>query len=423
MKEHFLHYIWQYQLFDKANLFSTNGNKILVENTGTYTQNSGPDFVNTKLKIDEQLWVGTVEIHQKSSDWYVHHHEVDANYDNVILHVVWEDDVVVYRKDNTVIPTLELKGKVPKYLLESYNNLFDSSKKWILCENQISKVDSFRWFHFLEKLYFERLDDKLKIINQLLFETQNDWEAVFFIMLAKNFGLKANGASFFMLAKNINYNIIRKLTHDADLLEILFLGKAALLNENSDTTTEKEYYEKYTYLRHKFQLDDTKFQVQFFRLHPPNFPNIRLSQLANLLSSNHNLFVKTMNETKIENFYTILKSKTSSHWETHYSFGKPHTKTTKKTSHNFVDLLLINTILPIQYAYKEYYGNLDKESIVDIISSISFENNSISNGFQKLGMKLENALHSQAVIKLKKDYCEKKLCLKCEIGLNILKNN
>ena len=200
MQEDFLHYIWKHKKFEISNLKTTNNEMVSIISVGTHNQNTGPDFFNAQINIAEQLWAGNVEIHVKSSDWFLHNHETDSNYDNVILHVVWEHDTDVFRKDNSNIPTLEIKQYVSKEALNNYEKLFSKSQKWINCEQDFSSVDDFIVNNWLERLYFERLERKSEIIKQLLSDSKNDWEAVLFKMLTKNFGLKVNGDSFLQLA-------------------------------------------------------------------------------------------------------------------------------------------------------------------------------------------------------------------------------
>jgi hypothetical protein len=421
MKENFLHYIWQYQLFNKTDLLSTVGEKIFIEKLGIYTQNSGPDFINSKIKINEQLWVGTVEIHLKSSDWYVHNHENDAAFDNVILHVVWEDDMPVYRKTNTPVSTLELKGRVSLHLLQQYNQLFNTKQKWIACENNVSDVNTFIWNHWLERLFIERLHDKSLFINELLKKTNNDWETVLFILLAKNFGLKLNSQPFFLMASALEYSVVKKESKSAGHLEALFMGLTGVLNPNTTDSYEKELNQIFAYLRHKYQLTEIYHKAQFFRLRPPNFPTIRLSQLANLLFKNQLLFQELMRIQTLDEFYNLLQSQTSEYWETHFIFGKENKKNIKKTTPAFVDLLLINTIIPLKFAYQNYMGKPDIESLIVILKQLNPEKNSIIEHYTKIKVPIENSLHTQALLTLKNKYCDFQKCLECEIGLHILK--
>ena len=232
MQEDFLHYIWQYKKLDVLHLKTTQNEPLDVISVGQYNLNSGPDFFNAQLKIGGQQWAGNVEIHIKSSDWFIHNHEQDSAYDNVILHVVWEYDTEVYRKDNTEIPTLELQNYIDKQLLENYEKLYSKQNKWINCENQFAEIDLFVVDHWLERLFFERLERKSNVIQELLSNSKNDWEAVLFKMLAKTFGLKVNGEAFFSLVQSVDFSIIRKTQSRQEQLEALLFGQAGLLEHD-----------------------------------------------------------------------------------------------------------------------------------------------------------------------------------------------
>jgi len=420
MREHFLHYLWQYQLFNKKELQTTTGERIAIQKTGEHNHNSGPDFINSQILIDSQVWGGNVEIHLKSSDWYSHHHETDKAYDNVILHVVWEDDVAIFRKNNTPISTLELKGLVPKNILENYQDLFYKNKKWIACEEQINTVSSFIWNNWLERLYIERLERKSNNIKTLLDNSKNDWEAVLFILLAKNFGLNVNGEGFSEMAKSIPFSILRKESSNATHLEALLFGQSGLL----DKPTDDPYYNKlkvqYAYQQYKYDLKKPTLMLHFFRLRPPNFPTIRLSQFANLYASKQHLFNKLMHVNHIDDFYTLLQTQTSSYWDTHYSFEKESKKRTKKITKSFIDLLLINTIIPLSFFYQKYFKKEDIESILRLIKQINPEENTTIKKFKKLKLNINNALDSQSLLELKTKYCKPQLCLNCKIGVSLL---
>ena len=235
MKEDFLHHVWQFKKFDIANLKTTTGESIQILNSGQYLQLAGPDFFNAQLIIGNQKWAGNVEIHLKSSDWYVHHHEKDEAYDNIILHVVWENDTPVFRKNNTEIPVLELKNYVSKSTLDNYKFLL-APKSWIFCEKQLATINEFVWDNWKERLFFERLERKSIAIQKLLEETQQDWEAVLFCMLAKNFGLNTNGEAFLKIAQSIPFSIIRKEGQEVENLEKALKSKIlkVCLLENQD---------------------------------------------------------------------------------------------------------------------------------------------------------------------------------------------
>jgi len=307
MQEDFLHYIWKYKKFNLNQLSTTQGEAIIIKNNGTHNLNSGPDFFNAKLSIGEQLWAGNVEIHINSSDWYVHNHENDTNYDNVILHVVWEHDTDVYRKDNTKIQTLELKQNISKEVLLNYEKLFSKKQSWINCENDFVAVDDFIIQNWLERLYFGRLERKASDIGLLLTKSNNSWEEVLFNMLAKNFGLKVNGDAFLSLANSFDFSVLRKQQSKLLSLEALLFGQAGLLKNDAQEHYLEELQKEYKFLKTKFQLTDIGvLPIQFFRLRPSNFPTIRLSQLANLYNAPINLFSKIMEAKTTEEIYTTL---------------------------------------------------------------------------------------------------------------------
>lgn len=421
MRENFLHYLWKYQKFDVRQLKTVQDELINIVSVGSHNHNSGPDFFNAKLRIGAQLWVGNVEIHIKSSDWYVHHHEQDIAYDNVILHVVYEHDADVFRKDNSTIPTLELKHYINAKILYKYYDLFSNTSKWINCEKDFSKTEDFILNHWLERLYFERLEQKSKAIEDLLKASKNNWEAVLFILLTKNFGLKVNADAFFSLAKSIDFSVIRKSQPKLLALEALLFGQAGLLEKNIEDSYYLKLKNEYAFLKQKFQLsNDYVTPLQFFRLRPSNFPTIRLSQLANLYHKESNLFSKILSSSTLEDFYTLFEVAASVYWKTHYTFNNTSKVRDKVLTKSFADLLLINTIIPVKFCYAKQKGENDNQQIIDIIRAIKPEKNTIVNGFNNLKNVTNSALESQAFVQLKTEYCNKHQCLKCAIGNSLL---
>ena len=422
MQEDFLHFIWKYKHFSEVNLQTTSCDSVQIINLGQHNHNAGPDFFNAQLVIDNQKWAGNVEIHIKSSDWYVHNHEKDTAYDNVILHVVWEHDTEIYRKDNSEIPTLELQQFVDKSLYNNYKKLI-LSKTWINCENEFGTVDDFEITHWLERLYIERLERKSKDINTLLEASQNDWEAVLFVMLAKNFGLKVNGEAFLSLANSVSFSIVRKVRHELTNLEALFFGQANFLNDDIQDGYYQDLQKRYSFIKQKFQLNNQGvLPLQFFRLRPPNFPTIRLSQLANMFAKEQNLFSKLIHLNTKEDFYGVLKVYTSEYWETHYTFSKTAKRSKKQLTKAFLDLLLINTIIPLKFSYYKSLGKSNEESIFSLIKSIAIEKNSIVDKFLSLKSLEKSAMTSQGLLQLKNEYCNKNRCLQCAIGSKLVSN-
>ena len=421
MKEDFLHYLWKFKKFDTLNLKTFNGEEITITNSGQYLQLAGPDFFNAQITIANQKWAGNVEIHLKSSDWYVHHHERDENYDNVILHVVWEHDTEIFRKNNSEIPVLELKNYVDQETVLNYKKLM-TPKSWIFCEKELKSIDQFVFKNWQERLFFERLERKSKPIFELLQQTNSDWEAVLFCLLAKNFGLNTNGVPFYKMAQSIPFSIIRKESFEVENVEALFFGFAGLLETEKEDVYYKNLKSKFVYLLHKYQLEKLEFQsVQFFKHRPDNFPTIRLSQLANLYHNQQNLFSKLNTPSSLQSMYEVFQVSASSYWLDHYQFDKLSPKKKKQLSKSFIDLIIINTIIPLQFAYSKSQAKEVSEEIIALLEGVSSEKNAILDKFISFGITPNNAFESQSLLQLKNEYCNNSRCLECAIGIELLK--
>lgn len=423
MKEDFLHYLWKFKKFDTTNLKTTNGEDIHISNVGRYLQLAGPDFFNAQINIGDQKWAGNVEIHLKSSDWYVHHHETDPAYENVILHVVWEHDTEIFRKNNSEIPVLELKSYVSDATVQQYQSLV-LPKSWIFCEKEIASVADFTMKNWQERLFFERLERKAKPIEDLLDSTNQDWEAVLFCLLAKNFGLNTNGGIFLKIAQALPFVSVRKESFEVENLEALLLGSSALLDSEKEDTYFKDLKFRYFYLLHKYQLSKPVLEpVQFFKHRPDNFPTIRLSQLANLYHNEQNLFSKLIAIRSVQEVYALFKISVSAYWQTHYLFDKESPKKKKALSASFIDLIIINTIIPIQFAYSKSCGKEISEDLIALLVQVAPESNAIIQKFHSFGINAKNAFETQSLLQLKNEYCNNSKCLECGIGLELLKNH
>lgn len=421
MKEDFLHYVWKFKKFDFSNLKTTQGETIILLNSGFYTQQAGPDFFNAQLIIGNQKWAGNVEIHCKASDWYLHHHEKDQNYDNVILHVVWENDTPIFRNDNSELPVLEIKNYVSTDELHKYQAL-TTPKSWIFCEKQLQFVDEFVFKNWQERLFFERLERKSHAVFDLLEQSENDWEAVLFLLLAKNFGLNTNGEVFYTVAQSITFSLMRKEALDVHYLEALLFGQANMIPLNAEDNYVKELKSWYDYMALKYKLAKPVTEpVQFFKHRPDNFPTIRLAQLAMLYHVQRNLFSKIVEVKSVDTLYQLFNFSVSDYWINHYNFDKESPKKQKAMSKSFLDLLLINTIIPIQFAYFKSIGKENTETLINLVTSVASEKNSIMDRFASFGVKSKNAFDSQSLLQLKNEYCNHKKCLQCAIGIDLLK--
>lgn len=423
MREDYIHYLWQYQKFDFREMTTSDGFPVKVISPGTHNLLSGPDFFNSRLLIGNQEWAGNVEIHIRSSDWYMHGHENDPAYDNVILHVVWVHDVEVYRKDNTPMPVVEIQNLVAPETVRSYENLCSgSSNRWINCENDFAEVDDFLLDNWLERLYVERLENKNRLINKLFESLAGDWEAVLFHMLAKSFGLNINGESFLSMAASIPFSVVRKIRGNPHQLEALFLGQAGILEKPCEEPYFKNLKEEYNYLQKKFRLHNRGvLPVKYFRLRPDNFPELRLVQLAAVYHKHASLFaalVRCGNEKEIYEFFDI---ELPQFWNTHYTFTKEHSFRKKNFTGKFLDLLIINTVVPVKFSFLKSKGKEDFEEVLAIMEKVTSEENQIIKKFSVLHPGIaQNAKRSQALLQLKKEYCEKNACLQCAIGIKLL---
>ncbi|SFR93072.1 DUF2851 family protein [Maribacter stanieri] len=421
MKEDLLHFIWKFKKYPINGLVTTSGEAINVVSTGIHNHLSGPDFFNAQLELNQQLWAGNVEIHIKSSDWYAHNHQEDSNYDNVILHVVWEDDLSVFRRDGSQIPTLALKEYIPLKILDTYQNLFDARNyKFINCENEFIKVDEFIKDNWMDRLFVERLEQKNVIINKLLEETNNNWEHVLFLMLLKTFGSKINGETFMEIGKSINFSIIRKLYNKPLEMESLLFGQANLLNGADEGDKYfNDLKKEYAYLKHKYNLNSVFKSPEFFRLRPSNFPTIRIAQLSAFYVKNNNLF-HLLIEKDEPNVSGVLNAEISEYWEDHFNFGKTSKKSKKRVTDSFLDLLMINTIIPLKFAFQRYKGSVDNDALLKLMTDIKKEENNLISKFGKLGVTVKSAKDSQTYLQLYNNYCSKDKCLDCAIGASLM---
>jgi hypothetical protein len=421
MKEDFLHYIWQYKKFSLQDLKTVQGEEVVILNSGQYLQQAGPDFFNAQIAIDGQKWAGNVEIHIKSSDWYIHNHERDDAYDNVILHVVWEHDAEVFRANNSEIPVLELKHYVDKGLLDNYTTL-TAAKSWIYCEKELEAMDSFVLDNWKERLFFERLQRKAAPILALAKETNNGWEAVLFCFIAKNFGLNTNGNIFYSIASSIPFAVVRKESFEQENIEALLFGRAGLLQGEFEDVYVIDLQVRYNYIVHKHQLQEAYVdEVQFFKHRPDNFPTIRLSQLAQLYHQHQNLFSKIINAVSLQELYDIFKVQASDYWQSHYRFDKESPRKRKMLTTSFIDLVIINTIIPFRFAYAQNTGKEISEELISLLQQVAPEKNSIIDKFTYYKIPVASAYDTQSLLQLKNEYCAHKRCMQCALGLELLK--
>ncbi|MFC5284689.1 DUF2851 family protein [Pedobacter alpinus] len=422
--ENILHFIWKYKLFNPLELFTTDHQSLQIINFGIHNLDSGPDFFNAKVKIAETIWAGNVEIHIKSSDWLKHHHQKDKAYDNVILHVVWTHDVPIYRTDKTLLPVLELKNLVNPQVIENYE-LISQNNYWIPCEAQVNLVDDFTKHQCLDRMLTERLEHKSLIIKDIYNKYNGSWEDTFYTVLAKSFGFKVNALPFELLSKNLPQLILAKHKNSVLQVEALVFGVAGFLQGELKDEYPSQLKAEFQFLRAKYQLNVIDISLwKFSKTRPDNFPTVRLSQFAALVLKSQHLFSKIIAVKNKADYSAIFKDlPINNYWIKHYMFDKEVAKRSINIGNLSIDNILINALTPLLFFYGQEIG--DKQFVelaFNLLLTIKPEENKISRGFIERGFNVSNAFDTQAIIHLKKYYCDEKKCLNCGIGLKIIKH-
>ncbi len=423
MPEEFLQYVWENRLFYNENLKTENGERLEILNVGKRNSDAGPDFFNARIKIEDTIWAGNIEIHKNAGDWFRHNHQTDQSYDNVILHVVEVNDQPVFRNKTGEIATLVLK--YPEYLKVNYQTLLDS-KTWIPCENQFHKVDPVILQLGFNRLMIERLEEKTGEILLRLEQNKNDWNSTFYQMLARMFGFKVNAVPFELLAKSLPIEVLAKHKSSLFQIEALLFGNSGLLN---DQLLGDDYYlklrEEYSFLYKKYHLKAIESHLwKFMRLRPGNFPTVRISQLAALILRSHGLFSKIIELENLADLKQLFKVEASEYWTTHYNFNKTSVRTSvKELGESSVNMLIINVVIPFLFVYGEKQNKEHlKNRALDFLEQLPAEENSVIEKWDKMGVRSRSAFESQALLQLKNKYCERKKCLNCQIGVKLVKS-
>ena len=418
--EQLLHYVWKHKIFPLKELKTTTGQQVEVIDTGLANTDAGPDFFNAKLKLDGVLWIGNIEIHERSSDWFKHGHHADAGYNSVILHIASEIDTEISRSNGERIPQIQLI--CPEAVRTNYKELLETDS-YPPCYRIIPSLPPFTAHSWMTALQIERFEQKATLLNERLKRCQGNWEDAFFITLARNFGFGLNGDAFETWAHRLPFRAVDKHRNDLFQIEAIFFGQAGILEDSDGDGYYLRLKKEYTYLQHKFGLIPMDASLwRFLRLRPANFPHIRIAQLACLYHRAYGLLSRIMETETLQGVRDILKGGTSEYWLTHYTFGGSSPSRPKTLSNTSLDLLIINTVVTFLYAYGLHKGNrVLCARAGSFLEELKAENNYITRMWEQCGMKASNAADSQALIQLKKEYCDKKKCLYCRIGYEYLK--
>jgi hypothetical protein len=421
-QEEFLHFIWWMKLYGVRELRTTTGDRIEVIRQGILNRHAGPDFSNARIKIGATTWVGNVEIHLRSSDWLVHRHQFDPAYENVILHVVDKDDTPIYRKDGTPIPALVLGGLFPLHLQVNYEKLI-AGHAHFPCEKQIKTVDPFLIENFLSGVLIERLAVRSVAVYRKLDELKGNWDETFYHFIARSFGFKVNGLPMEMLARSLPQQILAKHKDNPLQIEALIFGQAGFLDQPFEHDYPLQLKREYRFLKKKYSLQPISISLwKFMRMRPQNFPTLRLAQFAALIVSANHLFSKVL---IIKEHYLLSRLfndlPVNEFWKTHYHFNKSAENVHVQLGEGSINNLIINALVLFLFAYGKYAAHqqlIDKA--ITLLENMPAENNAVIQQYLAAGVPVRTAFNSQALLQLKKTYCNEKKCLNCGIGIKIL---
>ena len=421
INEELLYYVWQYKVFDHNNLTTITGDNVKILNYGIRNLSSGPDFSNVKIEINDIIWAGNMEIHVLSSDWKKHNHDADEAYKNVVLHVVYDNDKN-HLPDN--IPVIVLKDRIDKSLIEKFSGLMDATT-WIPCENSIKKVDLSRFSLWSNKLTIERLAYKTHDIVSTESYKNGDWHQLLHERIARYFGTKDNSDIFQVLASLIPYNLIRKISFDPWSIESVVFGCSGFLDEEAKDDYHQRLINEYNFQKTKLKLSSLrKVEWKNFGMFPSGQPTFRLAQFAAYLCQAENMFDQILSAQNISDITKLFNGELSEYWNNHFRFGKETTAIkSNKLSASMIERITINAIVPVLFSYAQLREDDDLiDKCLSILDSITAEENTIIKKWKSLGLKPKTASEGQALLQLKHKYCDGKQCLKCNIGIEIIKN-
>ncbi len=421
MHEEFLHFVWKNNLYYRKDLRTADGQQIEILLPGYHNSDSGPDFFNARVRLNETVWAGNIEIHVKASDWLAHNHQKDKAYDNVVLHVCWEYNAEIVNSLEQRIPCLELKDRVNPMLYNQYLDLIQNGFK-IPCQALINRVSSLDWVNTLERMGAERLEEKAGIISAEAASVTFDWDEILYRHMGACLGLKVNKLPMQMLVRSVPYKTLQWHKNNRFQLEAILFGQAGLLQGVFRDEYPGTLLAEYKFLAGKYNLKPLNASIwKFMRLRPAAFPTIRISELAGLLQLPRGIFSHVADVTKKEDLLPWLSATVSDYWKNHYRFDAETETTDGHIGKTTQKIILINAIIPVLFSYGKYRGNAELcEKAIDWLEQIGPEQNRISRLWQSLGITAENAFQSQAQLQLYNKYCNFKRCLQCGIGQKLL---
>jgi Protein of unknown function (DUF2851) len=419
MNESLLQFIWHHQYYNLWDLRTITGESLTLLYPGSWNRNQGPDFVSARIRIGGQEWAGNIELHVNTSDWDLHGHSTDPNYNNVILHVVWEHD----KDTGNGVPVLEMRSRVPQHLLQKYRTWLMRSGM-IPCSGEFDQVDKTMVYSWLEWLALQRTKERSANILEQVRKLGMDWEEAFWRSLARAFGHRVNADAFEAIASTLPVKMMMRHSSSIMQLEALLLGQAGLLRTDNGDEYSKKLFSEYGFMRKKYQLVKCYQPVHFLRMRPGNFPTVRLAQLAALIIGNRDLFRGVLDLKTASEMIAFFRVEAGEYWDHHYRFGEPSVFLKKQTGGQFIENVVFNTVIPFLAAYHQHTGNeTEVPGLYRIMEGLNPESNSVISLFTKLGLNARHAADSQALLQLKKNYCDQLRCLDCAIGRSLLKRS
>ena len=420
MTERLLQFIWQLQYFNPKELQTLEGERLYIADPGKLNKDQGPDFSTAKIQVGNTIWSGNIEIHILASDWYKHHHQQDRHYSNVILHVVWEYDL----EEKSVlhgIPTLELQPRVASILLDRYEQMMNNTC-FVPCEKSLGYVKDLIWSNWKDRLLVERLQRKSAYVLELLQQTNYHWEETFWWMIARSFGMLVNADAFESIARSIPVNLLVRHKNQIHQLEALLFGQAGLLSRRLTESYPLLLQKEYRFLKKKYRLKQVTVSLKFLRMRPSSFPSVRLAQLAMLIHTSNHLLSAIIEKNTLDEVKALLNVTANDYWHYHYRFDEESERKVKSLGDDMINNILINTIIPVLFAYGTYRKeNVHIAKVMHWMEELSAEKNRVTNGWAQCGITSKNALDSQALLELKMNYCDYKRCLDCNVGNALLK--
>jgi hypothetical protein len=421
--EDFLQFAWQHKLLKPLPLITKSGKEISIIKPGELNKDAGPDFFNAQIKINNLVLVGNIEVHIKTSDWLKHKHQNDKSYDNIILHIVYQNDIELKQNTEYNVEVLELKNLIETKIISEYQNIV-ASKQTIACNNQLASVNDLKFSSWLERMFIERLEYKVKNIHTLFYSFNGDYLQTFYIVLLRNFGFKVNSVPFELLAKQLPITILLKHSDNLMQLEALLIGTSGLLEQQFTDKYVLDLQNEFEYLKNKYKLTPLKKELfKFSKLRPANFATIRLAQFAKLIFTQPGLFSEPQNFNTYEKIYKVFKIKLEGYWQHHYNLDGSIVEKDLQLGDASIANIITNTFSCFFFFYFKRTGKAEFENIpFELMEKCAFEKNTKTKLFEQKKPQLKNAANSQALINLHDNYCVKKQCLSCGIAAAILKS-